>query len=272
MEYFNPSRNVSNKFIGHFSHHNHRKRSIERMINVLSFRQRHEPENRLSLPWNPFLRLQATPLRRVDDTSTERLDTIVKKASQPLRWVDPSPSLLRHYESNPPLKSPEIDLCLPLETTDQWVLSGFDDSFDNSKRLSPYFKSELESWNDDKLSSQRFSVQNLSLCKIEDSDIEYFSSTRKRKRCECPSSLIVEDIRAIFDAMKRNSTPSSHLNFQIVLSTKGQKISPPSYAFESRFTRKTNHCLNYILLTFSYRWPIRFIETFQEEERSCRHS
>jgi hypothetical protein len=221
-----------------FSLHNHHERSFERMINVLSLRQRHESRNRLPLPWNPFLHLQATPLRRGGLTSQHHSDTKEIKASQPLCWIDPSPSLLRYYERGLPFNSPAIDLCVPLETIDQWVLSGFDDSFDNFKSQCPFIKSGLVTWNGDDDRSQRSYLEVLTLNKVDDSGIDYVASTRKRKSGEIQSTLVIEDIRTIFNAMKNNSPPLGNLKFHIVLGTKGQKISPPSYAFESKFNKK----------------------------------
>ena len=58
---------------------------------------------------------------------------------------------------------------------------------------------------------------------------------RAEVHLECQTNLVVDDVRAIFQAVRGNYRPPKGLKFQIVLGTAGQKISPPSFEFGSKF-------------------------------------
>ncbi|KAI2494366.1 hypothetical protein MHU86_20180 [Fragilaria crotonensis] len=162
----------------------------------------------------------------------------------PIPWSEPSLFFCTDQGTRL-IRSPPIDLGLHFSSVDHWLLADLDlgldelaDSTlqDDSPRLEAHGL------------CQPFRETNPSIkpaqtgkMKCRGKDLASLSEAAKRKgkrkraaaHLGGPNTLVVEDVRSIFQALRGNTQPPAHLNFQIVLSTEGQKISPPSFKFEN---------------------------------------
>ena len=150
----------------------------------------------------------------------------------PLRadsWIDPTSILLTHTEFHP-IDSPPLDLGLHFSSIDQWVLSDLDVGLDH---LADADSSGCHARNHLPWAVPAETERCMNKSGSTSSATES-RKRRKRKHTESPldgSNLLVDDIRAIFAAVRGNYRPPPRLKFQIILGTKGQKISPPSFEF-----------------------------------------
>lgn len=179
----------------------------------------------------------------------------------PIPWSEPSLFFCTDQGTRL-IRSPPIDLGLHFSSVDHWLLADLDlgldelaDSTlqDDSPRLEAHGL------------CQPFRETNPSIkpaqtgkMKCRGKDLASLSEAAKRKgkrkraaaHLGGPNTLVVEDVRSIFQALRGNTQPPAHLNFQIVLSTEGQKISPPSFKFESEFQSESIFCSTIQCLRF----------------------
>ena len=144
-------------------------------------------------------------------------------------WIDSTSILLTDTELRS-IDSPPLDLGLHFSSIDQWVLSDLDVGLDH---LADADSSGCHGRNHPPWTVPAETER----CRNKASGVSSGTETRKkrkRKHTESPldgSNLLVDDIRAIFAAVRGNYRPPPRLKFQIVLGTKGQKISPPSFEY-----------------------------------------
>ena len=163
-----------------------------------------------------------------------------------LTWGDTSFWLLSD-QGPPSIKSPLNDSGMHFSSMDQWVLADLDLDY-LSDSLSATFSPKLEASRPHRekrvgATSRRFSKTGTNANQTIEFPLlsETESLHRKRKRRDSQvggaNGLAVADVRIIFRALQANLHPPTGLEFRIVQGTKGQKISPPSYQFESEQKR-----------------------------------
>lgn len=160
-------------------------------------------------------------------------------------WIESASLLLTDTEFRS-IDSPPLDLGLHFSSIDQWVLSDLDvgldhlaesDSSGSEVRNHPPCTVAAETEHCMTKIGDSASAAEIEPCMSKvgrSSSVVEIRKGRKRKHTESPldgSNLLVDDIRAIFAAVRGNYRPPPRLKFQIVLGTKGQKISPPSFEF-----------------------------------------
>lgn len=177
-----------------------------------------------------------------------------------LTWVDPT---LFFDQGQYSVRTPQTDLGLHFSSVDQWLLAdldfGFDDLDDSALQV---FSPQLEACSQYQVfreSSQSMKSTKAGKTAPRGKDLASLSVAAnlqgKRKRAEAQlevqSNLVVDDVRAIFHAVQGNFRPPKGLHFQVVLGTVGQKISPPSFEFESEFEMRMKILLgNFQIHTF----------------------
>lgn len=202
-------------------------------------------------------------------------------------WIEPASLLLTDTEFRS-IDSPPLDLGLHFSSIDQWVLSDLDVGLDHL--------AESDTSGYQALNHPPFTVAaETESCVIEVSGLSSAAETElcisnvgssssvpenrkggKRKHTESPldgSKLLVDDIMAIFAAVRENYRPPPRLKFQIVLGTKGQKISPPSFEFRGETQKRielliANHETYSLISIHGNRWSLHLDETTEEQTQS----
>jgi hypothetical protein len=195
----------------------------------------------------------------------------------PIPWSEPSLFFCTDQGTRL-IRSPPIDLGLHFSSVDHWLLADLDVGLDEladstlqdySPRLEAHSQCQVFYETNPSMKpaqAEKRTCRGKNLASLSEAAKREGKRKRAEAQLEGPNNLVVNDVRAIFQAVHSNAQPPAHLSFQIVLSTEGQKISPPSFKFESEFQSESTFCSKFSILTLSrYRRSLPLDETHPEE-------